>query len=110
MKQRIKSKNCTICGVELQPADNYCPNCGQENDNKRQSFTHVMSHLILDFLHLDSKVLKSLPALLFKPGFLTKEYLEGRRQKYLEPVKMFITSVVIYFILATGEGKGGREG
>src|SRR5688572_31133759 len=100
-RKRIKSPYCTNCGKVLQKEDNFCPFCGQENDNKRQSFGHVMSHLFLDFLHFDSRIFKSLPALLFRPGFLTKEYLKGRRQRYLEPVKMFITIVVIYFLISS---------
>jgi len=101
VKKRIKSSYCTNCGKVLQEADNYCPNCGQENDNKRQTFGKVMSHLILDFLHIDSRVTQSIPALLFRPGYLTKEYLKGKRQQYLDPIKMFITIVVVYFILAS---------
>ena len=100
-KNRVRSPYCTNCGKVLQEPDNYCPNCGQENDNKRQSFSKVMSHLVLDFLHIDSKIAKSIPALIFRPAFLTKEYLRGKRQLYLDPVKMFITIVVVYFILVS---------
>jgi len=100
-KKRIKSPYCTNCGKVLQQDENYCPYCGQENDNKRQSFGHVMTHLVLDFLHIDSKIVKSVPALLFKPAYLTKEYLKGKRQRYLDPIKMFITIVVVYFVLAS---------
>lgn len=101
MKKRIKSPYCPNCGNRLQPEDNFCPECGQENDNKRQSFGRVMSDLIQGFLSIDSRLAHSLPAILFRPGFLTKEYLNGRRQQYLDPVRMFITVVVIYFILAS---------
>ena len=100
-KKRIRSPYCTNCGKVLQPGDNFCPNCGQENDNKRQSFGKVMSELIQGFLSIDSRLAHSLPALLFRPGYLTKEYLRGRRQHYLDPVRMFITIVVIYFICAS---------
>ncbi len=100
-KKRIRSPYCTNCGKVLQPVDNFCPNCGQENDNKRQSFSKVMLDLIQGFLSIDSRLAHSLPALLFRPGYLTKEYLRGRRQHYLDPVRMFITIVVIYFICAS---------
>ena len=60
-----------------------------------------MMSLFQGFLSIDSKLAHSLPALLFRPGFLTQEYLNGKRQRYLDPVRMFITIVVIYFIVAS---------
>jgi len=101
VKKRIKSSYCTNCGKVLQPEDNFCPHCGQENDNKRQSFGGVMSDLIQGFLSIDSRLRDSIPALLFRPAFLTKEYLRGKRQSYLDPVRMFIAIVVIYFLIAS---------
>ncbi len=100
-KIRIRSPYCTNCGKPLQVSDNFCRDCGQENDNKRQSFGRIMSDLVQGFLSIDSRLAHSLPALLFRPGFLTNEFLQGRRQRYLDPVRMFITIVVIYFILSS---------
>lgn len=116
-KNRIKSGICPNCQAKLSASDNFCPNCGQENDNKRQSFGKVMSDLITGFLSVDSRFTNSIPALLFKPGFLTIQFIEGKRNRYLNPVRMFITIVVIYFLFAsTGEtvlfndsGKDDRE-
>ncbi len=106
MKDRIKSLYCTNCGKELSAKENYCPNCGQENDNKRQTFGKVMLELFQSFLSIDSSLAHSIPALLFRPAFLTKEYLRGRRKRYLDPIRMFITIVVLYFIVASwGENK-----
>jgi hypothetical protein len=103
-KNRIKSDICPNCQTKLSASDNFCPNCGQENDNKRQSFSRVMSDLITGFLSVDSRFTNSIPALLFKPGFLTTQFIDGKRNRYLNPVRMFITIVVIYFLFAsTGE-------
>lgn len=48
-------------------------------------------------MSVDSRLTQSLPALLFRPGLLSKEYLRGRRQRYLDPIRMFITITVLYF-------------
>ncbi len=101
VKHRIRSSYCTNCGKVLQESDNYCPHCGQENNNKRQSFRKVMYEHLEGLISIDSRLAQSLPALIFRPGFLTKEFLKGRRQRYLEPVKMFLSIVVLYFILAS---------
>lgn len=100
-RQRIKSTYCTNCGKELPHQENFCPECGQENDNKRQTFRKLMVELITNFLSVDSRFTHSVPALLFRPGLLSKEYLRGRRQRYLDPIRMFITVTVLYFLIAS---------
>ncbi|HMT28625.1 MAG TPA: DUF3667 domain-containing protein [Bacteroidia bacterium] len=102
-KIRMRSPFCTNCGKELHESDNFCPHCGQENDNKRQSFGRIMSELVIGFLSIESRLAHSIPALLFRPAFLTKEYLNGRRQRYLDPVRMFLTIVVIFFLVGSLE-------
>jgi hypothetical protein len=102
-KKRIKSGVCPNCDQLLSEADNYCPNCGQENDDKRQSFGRLIAELVEGFMSIESKVVKSLPALLFRPGFLSKEFVAGRRQRYLHPVRLFLTLVVLYFIFASSK-------
>lgn len=100
-RQRIKSTYCTNCGKELPQQENFCPECGQENDNKRLTFGNLMFELIQGFMSVDSRLTQSLPALLFRPGLLSKEYLRGRRQRYLDPIRMFITITVLYFLIAS---------
>lgn len=58
-----------------------------------------MRDLVEGFLSVDSRLANSIPALLFKPGFLTLQYIAGRRNRYLDPVRMFITIIVVYFLL-----------
>ena len=60
-----------------------------------------MVELITNFLSVDSRFTHSVPALLFRPGLLSKEYLRGRRQRYLDPIRMFITVAVLYFLIAS---------
>ncbi len=100
-RQRIKSTYCTNCGKELPQQENFCPECGQENDNKRLTFGNLMFELIQGFMSVDSRLTQSLPALLFRPGLLSKEYIRGRRQRYLDPIRMFITITVLYFLIAS---------
>lgn len=59
-----------------------------------------MNHAVSDYFHFDEQFVSTLRPLLFKPGFLTNEYLAGRRANYLHPVKMYIFISVIYFLLA----------
>src|ERR1700739_2006188 len=97
-KHYRKENNCLNCGAALQ--GHYCHVCGQENLVIKESFGHMMNHAVSDYFHFDHQFLSTLRPLLFKPGFLTNEYLAGRRARYLHPVKMYIFISVVYFLLA----------
>ena len=58
-----------------------------------------MGDLISGFLSVDSRLAHSIPALLFRPGFLTREFLNGRRRHFLDPVRMFIAIVAVFFLI-----------
>ena len=64
--------------------------CGQENIETHETFGHLAVHFISDIFHFDGMFFSTLKYLLFKPGFLTYEYVRGRRASYLNPIKMYI--------------------
>jgi len=98
MKKHYRKENdCLNCGAELQ--GRYCHVCGQENLELKESFGHMMNHAISDYFHFDHQFFHTLKPLLFKPGFLTNEYMGGRRAQYLHPVKMYIFISIVYFLL-----------
>jgi hypothetical protein len=97
-KKYREEKNCLNCGSEVQ--GKFCQNCGQENVEQRDNFFHMVGHFISDYLHFDSKFFRSLIPLFTKPGFLTKEYWEGRRTRYIPPLRLFFF-VTIFFMVIT---------
>ncbi|HTK21471.1 MAG TPA: DUF3667 domain-containing protein, partial [Mucilaginibacter sp.] len=98
MKKHYRHENdCLNCGTIIQ--GHYCHNCGQENLELHESFGHMMNHAISDYFHFDHQFFHTLKPLLFKPGFLTNEYMAGRRAQYLHPVKMYIFISIVYFLL-----------
>ena len=97
-KHYRKENDCLNCGSTIQ--GKFCSNCGQENLEIHESFGHMMNHAISDYFHFDHQFFNTLKPLLFKPGFLTNEYMAGRRVKYLHPVKMYIFISIVYFLLA----------
>lgn len=91
-------KNCLNCGATVQ--GRYCQNCGQENIEPKQSFWHLVVHFFEDITHFDGKFFSSLKYLIKKPGFLSEEFVSGRRVAYLNPIRMYIfTSALFFFIL-----------
>jgi len=63
-----------------------------------------------EFLHLDGKIFQTLKLLVTKPGALTREYLAGRRARYISPLRLYLTFSVLYFALvALSPGTGNLK-
>ena len=100
-----KEKNCLNCGTTV--AGRYCQQCGQENIIPKQSVGGLITHFVYDLLHFDGKFFHTLQRLLFKPGFIPKEYITGKRMSYLDPIRMYLfTSAVFFLIFFSLEGGG----
>jgi hypothetical protein len=92
-----KEKICLNCKTELQ--GRYCHICGQENMEPKESVWHLISHFFKDITHFDGKFFSTLKYLIIKPGFLSKEYLIGRRASYVNPVRMYIFTSAFFFLI-----------
>ncbi|MGV1019886.1 DUF3667 domain-containing protein [Empedobacter falsenii] len=91
--------NCQNCGHYVE--EHYCTHCGQENVETRQPFHFLFTHFIEDFIHYDGSFWQTIKKLFLKPGVLTKEYLSGKRNSSVNPVKMYIfVSFVTFFIIS----------
>lgn len=100
-----KERNCLNCGAIV--PERFCTRCGQENIPTKDSFGHVIRHFFEDFTHYDSKFFVTIKDLLFKPGFLTRQYLSGKRQSYLHPIRMYLFISFVYFLVAFSTGNFG---
>jgi hypothetical protein len=59
------------------------------------------SQVLDEVARLDSRLLRSLGALFFRPGHLTREYLDGRRVRYTQPVQLYLLAAATFFLLAS---------
>jgi len=108
LKER-SSKDCLNCGTEV--AGRFCQQCGQENVEVKESFFQLLRHFVEDLTHFDGKLWKTVKLLLFKPGSLTKLYIEGKRASYIHPIRMYIfVSAVFFLFMFTGEAPVKPEG
>lgn len=92
-----KEKNCLNCGTTVQ--GKYCHICGQENAEPKETFLGMVTHFFNDITHFDGKFFTTLKDLLFRPGFLSAEYMKGRRMSYLNPIRMYIFTSAIFFLI-----------
>lgn len=93
-----KTPYCLNCGQLLAEKDNYCPQCGQQNKDKRVAVKTLINDFLGDYFNFDSKLFRSIIPLLFKPGLLTKEFNEGKRVKYIPPLRMYFFISFVYFL------------
>jgi hypothetical protein len=92
-------KNCLNCNAEV--AGRFCQVCGQENLEPKESFWTLATHFVHDLTHFDGKFFSTLKYLLFKPGYLSQEYLRGKRTSYLHPIRMYVFTSAIFFLIFT---------
>jgi Protein of unknown function (DUF3667) len=90
---------CENCGAAV--AGRYCGTCGQRLEPPVHSLWHFTQLATEDLTHADSRLWYTLRALLFKPGHLTREFLSGRRARYLPPVRLYLVLSVAFFLVAS---------
>jgi hypothetical protein len=90
-------KTCLNCGAEI--TGRYCSACGQENIEPKQTVWHLIQHFFSDITHFDGKFFVTVKDLFAKPGFLSKEYMIGRRVSFLDPIRMYIFTSAIFFLI-----------
>jgi hypothetical protein len=92
------SRDCDNCGAPL--AGTYCASCGQRREPPIHSLWHFAKVATEDLTHADSRVWRTLWALLCKPGYLTAQFLAGRRARYLPPLRLYLVLSVLFFLWA----------
>ncbi|MBV8784319.1 MAG: DUF3667 domain-containing protein, partial [Gammaproteobacteria bacterium] len=99
-------QRCTNCGNEV--AQRYCGACGQRAEGTVHSLGHFLHHAFEDLTHADSRVWRTLTALLLRPGYLTAEFLAGRRVRYLPPVRVYLVLSLVFFLWAAASKHPGQ--
>lgn len=101
-----QEKTCLNCQTAVQ--GRFCHVCGQENIEPKESFWHLVTHFFYDITHFDGKFFSTLRYLLFKPGFLSHEYLKGRRASYLHPIRMYVFTSAFFFLVFFSVAKNDK--
>lgn len=99
-KADLTGQPCRNCGemVELR----HCPACGQLAASFHRPFFSLVVDSISDAFAFDSRVARTMPLLLFRPGALTRRYNEGKRARYVPPFRLFLLSSLVFYFLVFG--------
>jgi hypothetical protein len=95
--EELPATHCHNCESPVQ--GNYCSHCGQETRLHMPSFMEFAHEFVGHYVALEGRLWGTFTRLLFRPGALTNEYLAGRRRRYVEPLRLYLTLSILFFAL-----------
>jgi len=93
---------CKNCSAPV--FDAYCAACGQPTDIHRRSLLRLLRDLFRDIASFDSRILRTIRALFFEPGELSLAFRDGRTQRYVPPVRLYLFVSLIFFLFLSVTG------
>jgi len=90
---------CTNCGAAV--SGRYCSACGQSIEYHLHSLRDFLGEAMEVLTHADSRLWRTLRSLLLQPGFLTQQFLQGRRARYLPPLRLYFVLSVLFFLIVS---------
>ncbi|MBT8183427.1 MAG: DUF3667 domain-containing protein [Eudoraea sp.] len=101
---KYRGTQCLNCGHPLDISDKYCPNCAQANSTKKLSMKDFFEEFFSNLSNFDSKLFTTIKALVFRPGSITRDYIEGKRMSYTNPFRFLLSLAIVYFLMITYTG------
>ena len=89
---------CLNCGAAV--TGQYCGQCGQRSTTRLISLWELVRDAFGDLFELDSRLWRTMIPLLVRPGLLTRDYLQGRRARYMPPFRMYLVLSLLFFVIA----------
>jgi hypothetical protein len=99
---------CENCGTVLQ--GRYCHRCGQPRKSFIRALPGLIGDLASETLYYDSRMWRTLKCLLLQPGFLSSEHVHGRRARYTPPIRLYLVSSIIVFLVVSFVVSGDYSG
>ncbi|MCM8569049.1 DUF3667 domain-containing protein [Gramella jeungdoensis] len=96
---KYRGDECLNCGHPLKLTDRFCSRCGQMNSTKKLSFNDLFTEFFSGVFAYDSRFQRTLRVLLFKPGKISKDYINGRRMHYANPFRFYLSASILFFLL-----------
>lgn len=94
------NKICSNCESPFDKEYEFCPHCGQKAKDEL-TIGVLFYNTISNYFSFDARFFRSFIPLMFKPGFVAKQFVKGKRLQYLHPAQYYLfVSVVFFFILS----------
>jgi len=96
------AKRCFNCELNLEEEGvNFCPKCGQKVDSNNLRIGAVLKEFFENYISLDTQFGRSILPFLFRPGYLTVRFNEGRRKNFANPFRLYILISIFFFFVIT---------
>ncbi|MGH8853810.1 MAG: DUF3667 domain-containing protein [Telluria sp.] len=95
---------CSCKNCDATASGNFCHQCGQATHLHVPSAREFLHEFLAHYVAVEGKLWRSLKLLVLKPGLLTREYIEGRRVRYVEPLRLYLSFSIIFFALVKLSG------
>ena len=89
--------NCPNCEAVL--TGHFCSNCGQEAILHHASTREFLHEFVGHYVALEGRLWGTVMRLLFRPGALTLEYIRGRRVRFVQPLRLYLTLSLLFFAI-----------
>ena len=89
---------CLNCSTALEKNQFYCFVCGQKNKTSTVTIWSLLGDMFANIFNLDHSVWQSLIGV-FKPAYLTQEFIKGKRKSFLNPLRLFFVAMIVHFTL-----------
>jgi hypothetical protein len=99
---------CLNCGAPL--GGHFCASCGQRHETHPPTVGHLLGEVAETLTHADSRLWRTIRLLISKPGLLTVEFLAGRRERYLPPIRLYFILSFFFFLLLAFESEKNVTG
>lgn len=97
--QKFRGTKCLNCEQPLDISDKYCYNCGQLNNTKKLNFDDFFGEFFSGLFAYDSRFHRTIRSLLFNPGKISKDYINGKRIRYANPFRFYLSVSIIFFLI-----------
>jgi hypothetical protein len=98
---------CLNCGDPT--PGRFCPSCGQRKTEVRASVGAILEDVVKDELVMNAALPRTIGSLLFRPGHLTDEYVRGRIVRYIPPLRLYLVSSIVFFLVVSFIGLRALE-
>ena len=87
---------CSNCQTPL--SGGFCTKCGQKNTSLSRPIWYLVSDLTEDIISKDSKLFRTIGQIIFWPGSLTRDFMDGKRARFIPPVRLYLLCTVAFFL------------
>lgn len=96
IKEEDACCTCKNCGRPFH--GNHCPHCGQSRHTPRFTLRNAFQNILSGFFNVDNGFTRNLLELLYRPGYMIRDYLKGKRVHYFKPFQNLFVLAALYIM------------